>query len=217
MDAIEHISSIFEADVRDRLEYLQQVHSIIDSSSSLAEAARRIRKNRLIRKDIKLCEVIFRLPCEIQRLLTCLEELPHIRIMARKVLVAVYLSDEQFYVFNQEVCFSYACKMLAGMGPRRAHFTNHSSLSGSDLQKAEIHLAMHSPPLFTGPDMTCHEQMDSPRRDRLPTLSSSCSSTPSTIASLSSEIGQNLEPHDVVAIETLLSEGDHAEDAIVLV
>jgi len=211
MDAM---SSAFEADLRDRVEYLRLILHIVDTSTSIAAAARTIRQNRHVRKDVKLCDVIFRLPCEISKLEVCLQELPHCRSMALRVLDAMFLDDEKFFAFNQEICFSYACKMLAGLGPRRRHFANHASLTASDIQKAELHLALHSPSLFTGPDMSCHEHMMDSPRDRLASVSSA-STTPSTVAS--SEIGQDLEAHDIAALEALLGEGDHAEDAVVLV
>jgi hypothetical protein len=212
MDAIDRISAVFEVDVRDRLQYLNQLLEVVDTSPSIAAAARRIRRERLVRRDVKLCSVMFRLPSEIQKLEMCLSELPPSRVMARKVLNAMFMDDEKFFTFNQEVCFSYACKMLAGMGPMRCHFSNCASLTASDIQKAELDLAFHSPSLFTGPDLSCHEQMESPRTS-LPSMSEL--STPSTISS--SEIGHDLESHNIGSFEVLLDEGDHAEDSITLV
>ena len=67
-------------------------------------------------------------------------------------------SVDKFLVFNQEVCFSYACKVLYSVGPRTCHFSN--APTHAEIVNAELDLALHSPYSFTCVDeLLCYESM----------------------------------------------------------
>jgi hypothetical protein len=67
---------------------------------------------------------------------------------------------DKHLIFNQEICYSYACKMLNSVGPRVCHFS--SLPSQSEIVDAELNLALHSPYSFTCVDeLLCFESMPS--------------------------------------------------------
>lgn len=60
--------------------------------------------------------------------------------------------------FNQEICYSYACKMLHCFGLRKQQFSN--APTHDEIVNAELFLAMHSPYSFVGVDLLCYESME---------------------------------------------------------
>ena len=78
---------------------------------------------------------------------------------ARNIFTLNFNTSDKFLVFNQEICFSFACKMLNSIGPKLSHFSN--SPTSSEVVDAELYLAMHSPYSFdkAGEDMFCYESM----------------------------------------------------------
>jgi hypothetical protein len=70
-------------------------------------------------------------------------------------------SDDNERVFHQEICFSYACKMLNSVGPRLLHF---SGAPASDkVVEAELHLALTSMYNFgdlEDNNLFCYETME---------------------------------------------------------
>lgn len=78
----------------------------------------------------------------------CLLNMDGIKTLARQAFAHNFAdngSDEcaRFHVFRQEVCFSYACKMLVSMGPPIEHFSNRPARN--DVIRTELALAMNTP------------------------------------------------------------------------
>ena len=76
---------------------------------------------------------------------------------ARKIFMINFSPSDKFLVFNQEICYSFTCKMLNKIGPRLSHFSNSPVLS--EIVNAELYLAMHSPYAFEDEDLFCYENM----------------------------------------------------------
>ena len=79
---------------------------------------------------------------------------------ARKIFALNFNNTcDKFLVFNQEICYSFACKMTNAIGPRLSHFSN--APTSSEVVNAELYLAMHSPYTFDeeGEDLFCYESM----------------------------------------------------------
>jgi hypothetical protein len=60
--------------------------------------------------------------------------------------------------FYEEICYSYACKMLHSVGPRRQHF--YSAPTHNEIVEAELFLCLNSPYSFSGEDLLCYENME---------------------------------------------------------
>jgi len=193
-DPIDHISAVFEQSCHERLAYFRKLQKIFARSKSFMEALRKIHYRGYERPDINLSRVVVNLPAEIDRLERCLRDMDVIKNLARKVLKINFSAEEEFLTFNQEVCFSYACKMQSSVGPVLQHFSNHESISINDIIKAEVKLALNSPGYFTGPDLMCHEAMPEDCRSPLPI------EIPS---SPSAEVCLNLEEYGLVTLDYL--------------
>jgi hypothetical protein len=79
---------------------------------------------------------------------------------ARKLYIINFsTAADKFLVFNQEICYSYTCKMLNSVGPRLHHFSN--SPTHSEIVDAELALALGSPYTFddSHEDLFCYESM----------------------------------------------------------
>jgi hypothetical protein len=81
-------------------------------------------------------------------------------VHARKLFILNFTSHHATeLVFNQEICFSYACKMLHSVGPRLCHFSN--APKNAKIVDAELHLALNSPYAFGDDSLLCYESMPS--------------------------------------------------------
>jgi hypothetical protein len=87
---------------------------------------------------------------EIPRLKMCLERMHEIKHLARAVYAHNFPPDALgtiatavTQVFNQEVSFSYASKMLVSMGPLLQHYASHPTQP--EIVRAEIAIAMKTP------------------------------------------------------------------------
>ena len=87
---------------------------------------------------------------EIPRLKLCLERMHEIKHLARTVYAHNFPPDALgtittavTHVFNQEVSFSYASKMLVSMGPLLQHYASHPTQP--EIVRAEIAIAMKTP------------------------------------------------------------------------
>jgi hypothetical protein len=90
---------------------------------------------------------------DIPRLKRCLERMWDIKCLARQAFAVNFpgaRGDAAEQVFNQEVCFSYACKMLVSMGPFIQHFASRPSRA--DMIRAELAIAMKTP-IYADDDM----------------------------------------------------------------
>lgn len=157
MDPIERIAQVFKADCLEASKKLRVVIDIVDKCGSFKEAMHVLYRKGLYTPQIE--EGVYDLQHEMQRVELCMEAMQEIIDTARMVLLVNFSDNERFLTFNQEICFSYACKMISSMGPRRCHFSNSASLKNADIQHAEIELAKTSPSMFTGPDLFCYEMM----------------------------------------------------------
>ena len=159
MDPIDRIAQAYVADCEDTCKRLRQTIAITNRCASFAQAAAVMRRRGMVVDD-ELANRLWEVPYDLQNVERCIASMPEIVAMARRVLVVSFYDDERFLTFNQEVCFSYACKMVAAMGPRRSHFSNSASLQPGDIQRAEIHLAVNAAPgLYAGKDLFCYEVM----------------------------------------------------------
>ena len=80
---------------------------------------------------------------------------------ARKIFAVNFgnsVKTDKGSTFNQQICYSYACKMLHCFGLRKQHFSN--APTHDEIVNAELFLAMHSPYSFGGEDLLCYESMD---------------------------------------------------------
>ena len=101
---------------------------------------------------------------DIPRLQVCIERMDDIKCLARNVFRVNYSGTAMHgaeYVFNQEVCFSYASKMLVSVGPLLQHFENDPTKD--KVIGAELAIAMKTP-IYVDDDQE-------PRRERKTTLS----------------------------------------------
>ena len=194
MDPMENISTVFEQSCHGRLAYFRKLQKIIVKSKNFVEAVRKIHYRGYERPDINLAHVILNLPAEIDRIEHCLRDMDAIKKLARKVLKINFFAEEEFLTFNQEICFSYACKMQSSVGPVLQNFSNYESISRNDIRQAEVKLALNSPGYFTGPDLMCHETMPEDCRSPLPI------EIPS---SPSAEVCLNLEEYGMVTLDYL--------------
>ena len=159
MDPIDRIAQAYVADCEDTCKRLRLMIGIANRCTSFAHAVAVMRQRGMVVDD-EVVDHLPDLPCDLRHIETCVESMPEIVAMARRVLVANFYDADRFLTFNQEVCFSYACKMQASMGPRRSHFSNSASLQPGDIQRAEIHLAVNAAPgLYAGEDLFCYETM----------------------------------------------------------
>lgn len=87
---------------------------------------------------------------------------------ARRIFVINYGSSDKFLVFNQEICYSYACKMLFSIGPKLIHFSN--SPTTEELIKGELFLALNSPYTFNEEKdrLLCYETLPSLKGEEKP-------------------------------------------------
>jgi hypothetical protein len=193
MDPIDRISAVLEESCYDRLAYFEKLHKIVVKSQTFMDALWKIHMKGYVRADINVSHVILNLPREIERIQHCLRDMDLIKDLARKVLKVNFMLEEKFLTFNQEVSFSYACKMQSSVGPMLKHFSNHESISVNDIRAAEIKLAMNSPAYFTGPDLLCHEEMPEDLRSPIEMPSSP----------LSSEVCLHLEEYGMVTLDYL--------------
>lgn len=77
------------------------------------------------------------------RYLRCIEGLDEIKRLAKAVYGFNFKPNDPDFVFNQEVSFSYACKMCSLVAPIRQHFTGPPM--ATEIIRAELNLAMRHP------------------------------------------------------------------------
>jgi hypothetical protein len=158
MDPIERISERVAHYCSESLELFLDINRIIESSDTLAAAFDVLHAKGYDRvMDIDRLDL---LQLEIGCLRRCIDSMPEIKRMARKVYVVNFFDSDLFYVFNQEISFSYACKMISAVGPRLAHFSNNPT--SSEVIAAELRLACSTPFLALDEiesDLLCLESM----------------------------------------------------------
>jgi hypothetical protein len=181
MDAFNHIALVFEKDCIKRLKALENAQFIMEFSDSVASALRLIFiQSEIYADDYEHLRAI--LP-EIARLRNCIDSRHVWRLnlaVRADLLIEGFLlfsqeildhawrlyalnfntGVEKEVVFNKEICYSYACKMLNSTGPRKQHFSG--SPTSSQIVNAELRLALHSPYVFGSAeeDLFCYETME---------------------------------------------------------
>ena len=176
MDAFRRIANVFKEDCEMRLKALESASLILETSDSVATALRLMFVTSTIYPGDY--EQILSIPSDMERLRNCIdstevktfflsilisvhpltttppqETIEH----ARRLFIINFNVSDKFLVFNQEICYSYACKMLNSMGPRLVHFSN--SPTHTEVVDAELFLALNSPYTFTDEDLFCYEGM----------------------------------------------------------
>jgi hypothetical protein len=158
LDPIERISQRVVRHCSDSLELFLDIDGILDSSDTIAAAFDVLRAKGYDRHvDADNLDLV---QLEIGCLRRCIDSMSEIRRMARKVFVVNFFESDLFYVFNQEVSFSYACKMISAVGPKLAHFSNHPT--SKEVIDAELRLACSTPFLALDgleSDLLCLESM----------------------------------------------------------
>jgi hypothetical protein len=158
MDPIECIAQRMIVDCTQSMDIYVEINGIIDSSETIASALQQIRAKAYEKYvDLDHPELV---QYDIGCYRRCIDSMTEIKRMARKVFVVNFFESDAFYVFNQEISFSYACKMLSNVGPKLAHFSNHPT--AKEVMQAELGLACNTRFLaldLDESDLLCLESM----------------------------------------------------------
>jgi hypothetical protein len=144
MDPIDRIANVFSIYCRELLHAMHEIQTIVDASETTGDAmATIVRKGVFPAVDLRCLKTV---EVEIPKLRRCLESLDEIKTLAREVVACNFSEEDQFFVFSQEISFSFAAKMLVSMGLRLRHFSN--SPTSDEVVRAEIALAMRQKPVI---------------------------------------------------------------------
>ena len=155
MDPIDRISSVLTMDCVRALRMFLDIQHILDSSENNALAHHiLVQKGYSDYVDMDNLDLV---PYEIGRFRRCVETMEDVVVLARKVFAVNFQDSDALFVFNQEVSFSYACKMLSLVGPSLGHFTN--SPTNKEVVHMELKLACQTPflSLQSYSDLLCLE------------------------------------------------------------
>jgi hypothetical protein len=138
MTHIDHIAQRFESHCRTALIMCMELVQIHEISETTACAMEYIRMS----KYRKICDTdrLLLANSDMDQLDRCISLMPEIKKKAKDVYAKSFNSSEENQVFNQEICFSYACKMLTPIGPMLHHFSN--SPTKSQIVNAELALCL---------------------------------------------------------------------------
>jgi len=137
MDPIERIAERLAADCDKAFNRFLEICAILDASDTLAAGFEALRVKAYDQYvDIDRLDLM---RYDMECLRRCIDSMEEIKQMARKVYVVNFFDSDLYYVFNQEVSFSYACKMLSLIGPRLSHFSNFPT--AKEVKDAELDLA----------------------------------------------------------------------------
>ena len=141
MDPIERIAKVFAWHCVGSLAVYMEIESIIESSESMTIAFKLLAgKGYTQYVNSKQLETI---AYEIGSIRRCLDSMEDIKRLARKVFAVNFFESDSLFIFNQEISFSYACKMMSLIGPTLAHFSNFPTQR--EVVTAELALAMNTP------------------------------------------------------------------------
>jgi len=157
MDPIDRIASVLAMDCVRALTVFFDIQHILDSSENNV-LAHRILVNKGYSEYVNM-ENLDLVQYEIGRFSRCVETLEDTKLLARKVFVVNFQNSDAMFVFNQEVSFSYACKMLSLVGPSLGHFSN--SPTNKEVIHLELKLACQTPflALQSYSDLLCVESV----------------------------------------------------------
>jgi hypothetical protein len=141
MDPIDRVASVFTLYCREVLHGMIEMQRIVDASPTTGEAVTALVRMgyfpSIDKVDLNTAMI------EIPRIRRCLISMNDIKQLARRVFVCNFSEEDQYFVFSQEISFSFAAKMLVSMGLRLCHFSNNPTTD--EIVRAEISLAMNSP------------------------------------------------------------------------
>ena len=141
MDAIDRVAHVFTLYCREILYRMNELNRIVETSPTFNEAKKRVmdtgRYVSFTNDNMSL------MAFEIPRLRRCLAAMAEIKALARQVFAFNFQDERRFFVFSQEISFSYAAKILVSMGLRRFHFSN--SPTADEILQAELVMAMQTP------------------------------------------------------------------------
>ena len=177
MDAFQRIALEFKEDCEKKLNLLEMATTVIGDSDTVGLGLQKLFCHSGVYPGDY--DQIRSFPLEMERLRNCIDSIEVVLFFfsglctrlikyiqqetlqhARKLFIINFNSPDKFLVFNQEICFSYACKMLNSIGPRLYHFSN--SPTSEEVINAELFLAMNSPYQFNeNDDLLCYESMPS--------------------------------------------------------
>ena len=141
MDPIDRIANVFTLHCRETLHRMIEIQRIVDASPTVAQAM-----NSVVEKGYYTSfnsDSLDLIAVEIPKLRRCLAMMTEIKALARQVFAFNFHNEEQYFVFSQEISFSYAAKLLASMGLRRCHYSN--TPTSDEIARAEIAMAMQTP------------------------------------------------------------------------
>jgi len=118
-----------------------EIKNILDTSVT-GEAAHRLLKSSGYAAYVDL-EQLDLVSYEIGRYGRCLELMDEIRVLARRIFAVNFKESDDRRVLLHEVSFSYASKMLSGVGPSLGHFS--CLPTSSDVMYWELRLACDTP------------------------------------------------------------------------
>ena len=160
MNPIDRMADAVTKYCLESIKLFSYVDYVLNTSESTAAALKHLESNGLLNVvDKEIPDKM--LKSDIDRCYQCVAAMDEIKRVARTVFDANFgVCDPKNFVFNQEISFSYACKMLTTMCPLRRHFTDHPS--HDDIVRAELLLSLSTPMSVFNPDasdLECYETM----------------------------------------------------------
>lgn len=127
------------------LEEVDRIQCVVDQSETAGQALDLLVQSGVLPDGDYVHLKTFR--DDAPRLQTCINRMQEIKRLARRVFQVNY-SDKTAregieYVFDQEVSFSYACKMVVSVGPLLRYFSNRPTKD--KVIGAELSIAMKTP------------------------------------------------------------------------
>lgn len=172
MDPIDLIAERYALYCADVVRVYSEIVFIMDCCQTQQEGLAILEKMNYLRcmdpKQVESARVV------LERFRMTLEALDDIRSLAKKVFIYNFYERDSLYVFNKEVSFSYACKMLSHGGPLLRHFSR--ACTQKDIVDAELLLAWRTPSFQCDVDLYCLEYMHEEDDDLTCTESSHASS-----------------------------------------
>jgi hypothetical protein len=157
MDSIDHIAAVFQSDCVRVLKIFSEINTIIETSDTINTAHGRLRhKGYACYVDIERLDLV---SYELDRYGRCLESIDEAKTLARRVFAVSFKDSDIFNAFHREISFSYACKMLSGVGPSLGHFSGTPTVN--EVMNLELKLACETPflALQAYSDLLCLESM----------------------------------------------------------
>ena len=146
MDHIDCIANVFTLYCREVLHRMLDMQGVVDASPTMADAvATVVRRGYFPSIDaVNLNAALV----EIPKLRRCLASMDDIKALARRVFLCNFSEEDRYLVFNEEISFSYASKILVCMGLRLRHFSNSPTVE--EVVRAELSIAMNTPLISDG-------------------------------------------------------------------